>query len=217
VIESWSASRVVTYEECPRKLRHRAVDRLPEPKGPPLVRGIRIHTEGEVYLKSKRAIDVPKSYQYVEKEMRVLRKHKAISEEQWGFDRNWNDAAWFKATIRMVLDARVVRKTSMRVIDFKTGRPRPEKDDAQLGLYAAGTFMRYPDLRFVVGEVWYLDIGEIIELRFNKTEAMAERKAWEARAQKMLDDDKLDPTPGYACKWCPFGVSKGGPCGAEKL
>ena len=47
--------------------------------------------------------------------------------------------------------------------------------------------------------------------------ALVEREQWEARAQKMLDDKKLEPAPGYFCKWCAFGKSKGGPCKAEKL
>ncbi len=218
MIKSWSASRVFQYEDCPRRLKHKAVDRLPEPVGPPLVRGKRIHGEGEAYLKAKRAIKVPESFQYVEKELRALRKQKAVAEEQWGFNRKWGHASWYKATIRMVLDARAPRGGVMRVIDFKTGKPRPEKDEDQLGLYAAGTFARFPKIRAVRAELWYLDLGHIVELRFNRKEALIERWQWEARAQVMLDDKKLEPTPSkWVCKWCAFGKSKDGPCEAEKL
>jgi len=216
LIKAWSASRVFGYEECPFKLKCRAVDHLPEPTGPPLVRGKKIHAEGEDYLKAKRAIPIPESFSYVEKELRALRRQKAVSEEQWGFDETWKKTNWFDATIRMVLDARASRGSVMRVIDFKTGRPRPEKDESQVGLYAAGTIAMFPKVRTVVGQVWYLDIGEIIEIRFNKKEALVEREQWEKRAQRMLDDEKLEPTPGYTCKWCHFAKSKGGPCKAEK-
>ena len=155
---------------------------------------------------------MPKSYDYVKDELRALRKKKAIAEEQWGFDQDWNKKGWFDATIRMILDAHVVQGYTATVIDYKTGRPRPEKDEAQIGLYASGAIAMYPKVRTVVGQVWYLDLGEIVELRFNKKEALVERKQWESRAQKMLDDDVLAPTPGYQCKWCHFKKSAGGPC-----
>lgn len=215
MIKAWSASRVFAYEDCPRRLKYRAIDRMPEPVGEPLVRGKRIHGEGEAYLKAKRAIKVPKSFGYVEKELRALRRQKAIPEEQWGFTREWKTINWYDATIRMVLDARASRGSVMRVIDYKTGKPRP-KDEDQLGLYAVGTFARFPKTRTVAAEVWYLDLGEIVELRFNRKEAAAECEAWEARAQKMLDDTKLEPTPGYSCRWCHFRKSNGGPCKAEQ-
>ncbi len=216
MIKSWSASRVFGYENCPQQFKYRAIDHLPEPVGPPLVRGKKIHAEGEAYLKAKRAIKIPASFSYVETELRVLRKQKAIAEEQWGFDRDWNEATWREATIRMILDARAPRGGVMRVVDFKTGKPRATKDEDQLGLYAAGTFERFPKTRTVRAELWYLDLGQIVELRFNRKEAMAEREAWEARAQKMLDDTELAPTPSkWTCKWCAFGKSKDGPCGAE--
>lgn len=216
LIRSWSASRIFSYEDCPRRLKYRTLDKLPEPVGPPLVRGKRIHGEGEQYLKAKRAVKMPESFQYVEKELRALRKMKAIPEEQWGFTSEWKQINWYDATIRMVLDARASRGSVMRVVDFKTGRPRAEKDESQVGLYAAGTFAMFPKIRTVVGQLWYLDLGEIVELRFSKKEALVEREAWEKRAQKMLDDTKLEPTPGYACKYCVFGKSKGGPCKEEK-
>ncbi len=216
MIKAWSASRVFSYEDCPQRLKYRTIDRLPEPTGAPLVRGKRIHGEGEAYLKAKPAIKVPDSFGYVEKELRALRRAKAVAEEQWGFDREWNEINWFDATIRMVLDARASRGSVMRVVDYKTGRPRATKDEDQLGLYAVGTFAKFPKVCTVAAELWYLDLGEIVELRFNRKEAAVECEAWEKRAQRMLDDKKLDPTPGYACKWCYFGKSKGGPCKAEK-
>lgn len=218
MIKAWSASRVFNYENCPRQLFYRAVKKLPEPVGAPLVRGKKIHGEGEAYLKAKLAIKVPESFGYVEKELRTLRQQKAVSEEQWGFDREWNQINWYDATIRMVLDAHTSCGSVMRVIDFKTGKPRADKDEAQVGLYAAGTIARFPKVRTVVGEVWYLDLGEIVELRFNRKEALAEREAWEKRAQVMLDDKKLEPTPSkWTCKWCHFGKSKKGPCTKEQL
>lgn len=217
MITAWSASRVFGYENCPRQAKYRYIDKLPEVTGDPLIRGKKIHALGEDYLKATSITPVPNSFRYVEDELCALRKQKAVAEEQWGFDRDWNEASWFKATIRMILDARAPRGGVMRVVDFKTGRPRAVKDEDQLGLYAAGTFERFPKIRTVRAELWYLDIGQIIELRFNRKEALAEREAWEERAQKMLDDKAFDPTPGkWTCKWCSFGKSKGGPCGAEQ-
>lgn len=217
MIKAWSPSRVFGYEECPRKLKYRTVDRLPEKVGAPLIRGSKIHKQGEDYLKAKKAIKVPESFAYVSDELRALRRAKAVSEEQWGFTADWKQINWWDATIRMVLDARTVRGLKIRIVDFKTGKPRAEKDESQVGLYAVGAFAMFPKIRNVIGQLWYLDIGEIIELRFNRKEAETERKAWEKRAQVMLDDKNLAPTPGYYCKWCSFGKSKGGPCTAEQL
>jgi CRISPR/Cas system-associated exonuclease Cas4 (RecB family) len=209
---------VFGYEDCPRRLKYRSIDHLPEPVGAPLVRGKKIHAEGEAYLKAERAIKIPASFGYVEDELRALRLQGAVAEEQWGFDQDWNEATWRGATIRMILDARAPRGSVMRVVDFKTGKPRATKDEDQLGLYAAGTFGRFPKIRTVVAALWYLDLGQIVEIRFNRKEALAEREAWEARAQIMLDDTKLEPTPSkWTCRFCYFGKSKDGPCGAEVL
>ncbi len=211
MIQSWSASRVFQYEECPAKLRYRTVDKLDEPSGPPLLRGKVIHAAGEAYLKSKRALKVPTTYKYVADELRSLRKRKAVSEEQWGFTADWKRTNWRLATIRMVLDAHVAHVKSALVVDFKTGKPR-QKDEDQVGLYAAGAFAVFKSIRKVIGQVWYLDLGQIIELQFTEAEALRERADWEKRAQKMMDDTKLEPTPGYYCKWCHFRKSNGGPC-----
>ena len=217
MIKSWSASRVFQFEECAAKLRYSAIDKLPEPEDPdgPLARGKRIHAEGEHYLKAKRAPQMPASYRYLADELRALRKGKAISEEQWGFNSKWEPVSWWDATIRMVIDAHRASKASVLVVDFKSGKPR-QKDEDQVGLYAVGAFARYPKIKHVVGQLLYTDLGSIIQLEFNEAEMIRERNTWEQRAHRMMNDTKLEPRPGYYCKWCWHRKSNGGPCPEDK-
>ena len=44
---NWSYSRLADYEKCAALYRFRHIEKLPEPKGDALTRGINIHTQIE--------------------------------------------------------------------------------------------------------------------------------------------------------------------------
>lgn len=219
-VRAWSASRVFDFETCPAKLAYSLDPRLPrrEPApGTPLAEGKRIHGEGEAYLRGL-ASEVPPFYRYFAKELWGLRKVRAVPEAQWAFTETWESCAWTdpQAWCRMVVDAHAGTETRLRVVDYKTGGAYPAKDEAQLDLYALGAFQRFPKLRRVVAELWYLKSDSDVKIEYTrKADAERIRVAWEARARKLLDAIEFPtrPNPGrWPCKHCDFSREKGGPC-----
>ncbi len=213
--QAWSFSRWGDYDKCPQFAYYRHLEKLPEEKGEPLLRGSRVHKEAEVYLKAKRKPKkIPPSLRFFEEDFALLRKQKAVAEGRWAFDVGWNLVPYFddKVWCRMIVDAR----TKNRIIDFKTGREYP-KHDQQLELYAVGGFSADPTLQTIHAEMFYLDSGDSTELEFDRTKYYDSLvQTWDDRVGPMMEDNTFDPTPGdEACRWCPHGCSRGGPCGED--
>jgi RecB family exonuclease len=212
-ITAWSFSRWTVYDTCPRQARHRYLDKLPEgEKGPALVRGQRIHELGEMYLK-KEIAGVPSQYAAFRKEMRSLRRAKAIPEAQWAFDAQWEETDWFApdVRVRLKIDAHYLRRVNQLVlIDFKTGKVRGS-NDVQLELYALAGFYKL-DVERIEAKFWYLDAGEEHVLTYERTELDVLRETWRLRTREMLADTSFKPRPGHHCGWCSFSKAKGGPC-----
>jgi hypothetical protein len=211
---AWSYSRWTDYENCPRQARFKHLDKLPEVKGKALERGSQIHTEGENFL-IRKTRGVPTSYVAFKTQLETIRRRGAIAEGSWTFTRDWEltewndwDAAW----VRMKIDAHYVDGNgALRVIDFKTGKVR-DSNVPQLELYGLGGLLRYPEVQTVRAEFWYLDAGESHALVFKREEVETLRAEWLRRTKPMLTDTRFKPKPGYACKWCSFSKTKGGPC-----
>lgn len=209
---AYSVSRCDTFDQCPAILMYRAMG-YSDPKGPALARGIRIHDQGEAYLKNPKS-QLPKAYKYFPEEMAMLRRKKAIAEGQVAFTRNWKETTWFAKNtyVRMALDALVLQKTKAKVIDYKTGRVYP-KHRASMGLYALGTFKKYPSIQKVDVELWYLDIGEIDDLSFTRKRDEAElQQIWKERGEAVIAEREYPEKLNAYCKWCNFNVNNGGPC-----
>jgi len=131
------------------------------------------------------------------------------TELQIGLDKSWGEADWFGAATwcRVVLDA--VDSSDLecvRVIDYKTGRVKPDHKD-QLSLYAIAAFARgRGNLRRVDALLWYLDEGEEISQTFVRKDLPSLKKRWERRVAPMLADREFKPAPSdQACRWCKFG------------
>jgi hypothetical protein len=217
-IRAWSASRVFQYETCPRQLAYSQDKSIPrrEPEpGTPLAEGKRIHGEGEAYLRGT-ARKVPPFYRYFREELRHLRRQKAVPEQQWAFTEAWEPCEWFapETWCRMVVDALVLRRQSVRVVDYKTGGAYP-KDEDQLDLYALGAFATFPQVKKVRAELWYLKLDQDVVIDYTRADEPRLRAAWEGRARPMLEATEFPtrPNPGrWPCKHCDFSRDQGGPC-----
>jgi hypothetical protein len=193
------------------------VDKLDEPKGEPLLRGIAIHQEAEDYLNHKMA-RVPASLKKLRTEFRKLRDKDAVPEEQWGLTRDWEETGYFSNDVwlRMKIDSRdVINHKTLRLVDFKTGKIR-EGYEEQLELEAVAAFSIF-DINTVRTELWYVDHGEVLgrddsRFTFKLDDYGRLMKLWEGRIKAMLNDTRYTPTPNYTCQWCHFRKSNGGPC-----
>jgi RecB family exonuclease len=217
-ITAWSYSRYAAYTKCPFSAKCKFIDKLPEPDSPALARGSDIHKEAEDYSTGllKR---LPKSLALFKDEFRDLRKRKASLnvEGQFAVDKEWNEVGWFasNAWLRAMIDCfydydrdgERVRK----VIDYKTGKIRPE-NMAQLDLYALVMFAVDESIDRVEAEFWYLDQGEIRTKLYSREHMPELQATWAKKVKPMLTDTSFPPTPCNVCRWCTFSKAKNGPC-----
>jgi len=126
-ITAWSYSRLSCWESCPRQFKYRNIDKRSEPKGPPLLRGIKIHNQLEKYLTGKTDL-VPHSCAPMADMLEDLRELDPIVEEKWSFTSAMKNTTWMAKNVylRVVLDAALIYEDKTAdVIDHKTGKFRP--------------------------------------------------------------------------------------------
>lgn len=213
-IKAWSFSRWKVWELCPQKAHFKFNERRPEPEGAALIRGKTVHDAGERYLSVERKPRaVPPGYELFASELAELRRDKAAAEVEIAFDRGWRPVGWFDdaAWCRVKIDALATSKRRARVVDFKTGRERPDHLE-QLELYALALLKLDSRLEEVHVELWYLDSGEVVEADYARAEEDRLEDAWEARLRAMLADRRFPARPGSHCRFCPYSHQKGGPC-----
>jgi putative RecB family exonuclease len=234
-IRAWSYSRLKDFEKCPQLYKFKVIDKLPEPQNAAMERGEKIHKLAEKYLVGGGKI--PQELMRMKPELTLLRKLKAVAEDQWTFTEKftgtteWNNwaAAWLRVKIDAVvkleyqflptirelkIKKRKINGIGVWVLDWKTGQFRPEASVDQLELYVLTTFLLRPDAMFVLATLAYTDVGRLVHAYYeNDPELIKRLKAkWLKRVEPQQKEMKFKPTPGAQCNWCHFRKSIGGPC-----
>ena len=220
-VTAWSISRLNTYSQCPFKFKLTAIDRIKEPSSPAMERGSAIHKEAELYLKGD-LTELPTSLALVAEEFEELKKLGAQSELEVTFTKDWGITGWFDADAwcRIKIDAMAMQDGTIRIIDFKTGKYKPDDNEAyeqQLELYALAALTLYPDIAKVSAELLFVDSGNHVGTKQDSyTHAMlpALRTKWEGKVSPMFVDTMFSPRLNQYCRWCHFRKENGGPCDA---
>jgi hypothetical protein len=220
-VTAWSISRLNTYTQCPLKFKLTAIDKLKEPGSVAMDRGAAIHKEAEWYLNGLTA-EIPESLKLMTEEFEVIKGLGAKAELEVTFTKDWGITGWFDADAwcRIKIDAMVLDKDTIRIIDFKTGKFRPNENDAyeaQLELYALAALTLYPDVDHVSAELWFLDSGDLIGTKhgsYSHKDVPELRTKWETKVTPMFVDTMFAPRLNQYCKWCHFRKENGGPCNA---
>ena len=112
----------------------------------------------------------------------------------------WDPDAW----IRSKLDVLIVKKHTAVVMDWKTGKRRP--DFTQLELFALQVFAHYPEVELVTSTfVWTQDMSTDREL-YRKRDASV---YWERlldrirRIEVAAEKDNWPAKPSGLCRYCP--------------
>jgi hypothetical protein len=213
LVDTWSYSALKVFEECPYRTYISRVRKIREPSGPAAERGTEIHQQAEDYIKGELS-EMPDTLKKFEDEFDELRtlfaEAKCEVEGEWGFTKDWTPTGWMfpNTWARIKLDACVTQdETSMRVIDFKTGKRFGNEiaHGQQALIYAIAAFLRHPDAQFVKTELWYLDKNETATRNYTRDEALLFLPKWHSRAVKMTTCTDFTPTPSQsACRWCTF-------------
>lgn len=224
VIKAWSFSRYSTYNQCPRKLKLQAIDRIKEPGNAAMQRGADIHDMAEAYIKGE-GRNLPKELKLFGDLFRRLRKQykKSINglavEETWAFTKDWDQTTWndwIRCWVRIKLDCAEEDKDGETLIinDWKTGKFRPDQNSTymeQLELYALAALLLYDHIVVVKPRLVYLDNGTVFpepgskeeeQLTFNKQDIPKLKKVWAKRVKPMLNDKMFAPKPNRFCSWC---------------
>jgi CRISPR/Cas system-associated exonuclease Cas4 (RecB family) len=217
---AWSYSRLSDYKRCPAYAKYKHLDRLPTESGPAADRGTAIHKGAEAFVLRPLVKLLPELRLFKAKllELRGMRKVVQV-EAMWGFDRNWQPIAWNdwkNCWLRIKMDANylVPRKPVLHMIDWKSGKPKPEEHMEQLKLYGVGGLRTHQHIKEAVGFLHYTDHGpkHDAKLVVKREEEKKLIKFWEGEVKPMFNDRRFAPKPGPHCNWCDFAKAKGGPC-----
>lgn len=216
-INAWSYSALTLYESCPRQFKFRKIDKLPEPKAAPMVRGIKIHNEAAKFLGGE-LDEVPDSCMLFEDQFWELRDMNPIVEQQWAFTAGYKSVSWFHKSVRLriVIDVGLEYSDNTgEVIDHKTGKYKPDNHDEydeQMDLFAAGMFKRNHSLTDITTRLWFLDEGVEVIREITKASALLKMDELEDRAEVMMTTERFPPSPSWKCRFCVWSADEGGQC-----
>lgn len=213
---TWSYSALTTYEQCPLLYKYKYIDKIKEETtNEHLVRGNAVHKAAEQYVRG----DVSKLAPTLRKfdtELKALRKEKtAMVEQSWGFTKNWVETGWVAddTWVRVKMDCSLqLPNNTFKLIDYKTGRERPEEHKDQIMLYGVAGYAKNPGVDLVIGEMWYVDSGKITSYTIDRKLSEKYKKQFTGRATAMLGAKAYNPRQSHACQWCQFSKRNGGGC-----
>ena len=209
----WSFSKYKTFDTCRFKYYRLYVKKDIKDSGNKFTR------EGEVVHKHlenrvKKGFKLPPTLEHMEPICAMIDKLKAAggkvdAELKFALDQDLNPVGFFDKNVwvRSILDAIVIRDDKALIIDWKTGKRRPDFD--QLDLCAAVTFQNYPDVKEITGAFCWTQ-GDV---RQDKKEYTAEEidhvwEQWRHKAAQMEHQHDIDMWPkdaGVPCRWCVVG------------
>jgi RecB family exonuclease len=218
-VRSWSFSRLLDFESCPYRTYLRYVLKSPEPEPDetsPLVRGTRIHSEAEAYLRGTgeltRDLQRPKIVEHLDFCKENFEAGTAHVEEDWAFSKEWEITGWTSEDtwLRLKLDACVqLGEDFVQITDWKTGKSmgKEVRNMQQAQIYAVGVFMRQPKIQYVEPIFAYTDENKLMELKaLHRKDVPRYIQRFTERANKLTSCTDFRAKPNRMnCRWCPFG------------
>jgi CRISPR/Cas system-associated exonuclease Cas4 (RecB family) len=208
---SHSYSAIKMYENCPQRYYFQRIAKAVVDQGSDAtLYGERIHKALEDRLRdgtalpseSKHLEDVAISVEskaatmgaslHLEQELTL---NASLQPTGW-----WDDDAW----LRSKLDVLMLHGKSAVVIDWKTGKRRPDFD--QLKLFAVQTMTHYPDVDKVRTMFVWTKETALDSKTFTRKELP---DLWTGvldkirRIEKSVEHDKWPAIPSGLCRWCP--------------
>ena len=213
-ITAWSFSRYNCWRQCPQQFKYKYIDKLKEPTSEPMLRGSRIHKEGEKYLDGSLLI-APKSYGKFMPLLEDLKELGATGERQLAFTDTWGKTSWFAKNtwVRCIIDAEYIdiADRHAEIIDFKTGKKWGDNVE-QVELFTLAAFKEHKFLETATARLWYLDSGDESLFEYTRDDMDDIENDWYERVDPMMNDTEFLPRPNDKCKWCHFRRDNGGPC-----
>jgi len=207
---AWSYSALTAFETCPRRYYLTRVSKeVKEPQTDATIWGNKVHKALELFAKGEKPLppDLQEYGRYVRKFLD--REGKRVVEEKVALDKNLRPTKWFAKDVwvRGVIDLGVVGSERAYLLDWKTGKRKPDSD--QLKLFAALAFAKYPWIdSAVTGFVWLKEkkFDKEVFTRDQVTEIWGEFLPRLSRLAESYEQDRWVPKPSGLCRnWCPVG------------
>lgn len=208
--KAWSYSALTAFETCPRRYQlTRVTKEVVEKQTEATLWGNKVHKALELFAKGKQPL--PPDFKAYEKYVRKIQSYegKRVVEEKIALTSSFRPTTWFAKDVwvRGIIDIGVVGSDTAYLLDWKTGKRKPDSD--QLKLFAALAFAHYPWIdKVVTGFIWLKDA------KFDKGTFTREQlpEIWNeflprvTRLELAYKDDKWVAKPSGLCKnWCPVG------------
>jgi hypothetical protein len=165
------------------------------------------HLEDYANRKAQLPADLKQYAKYVDKIFTY--EGKRVVEERMAINNNFRPTKWMAKDVwcRGIIDIGVVGSNKAYLLDWKTGKRKPDSD--QLMLFAALAFAHYPWIDTVVtGFIWLKDskFDKEVFTRDQITEIWNEFLPRLQRLEISFTDNKWQAKPSGLCKnWCPVG------------
>lgn len=214
----WSYSALTAFETCPWRFYLTRVSRqVKEPQTDATIWGNKVHKALELYAKGEKALpkDLKSFERYVDKILAL--DGQRVIEKKVALTRDLRPTTWMAKDVwvRGVIDIGVVGSEKAYLLDWKTGKHKPDSD--QLKLFAALAFASYPWIdKVTTGFIW-LKAGEFDKEVFTRddlTEIWGEFHPRLQRLARAYEEDKWIARPSGLCRnWCPVGKKLCEHCG----
>lgn len=206
---TWSHSALTAFETCPRKYYHIKVAKdTQDPPGEAALWGQTVHKHLEE--RAKNGVPLPESLQYCEPIVNqiISRDGKRIVEEQIALTRNLTPTGWFAKDVwcRGIVDIGIVNEKNAVLLDWKTGKRKPDND--QMQLFAGFAFKKWPWVEKITTAFVWLKDNKTDKQVFKRDEH--ESQIWQevmprvTRMEQAYEKDSWPAKPSGLCRnYCP--------------
>lgn len=203
----WSYSGLTAFETCPRRYKlTKLTKEVKEPQTEAQMHGVEVHKAIELAIKGEQPLPEKYSkYGPIVDKVTGSPGDKLV-EYQFALTSSFKPTGFFDsdAWVRGVIDFANLRPTSATVLDWKTGKPKPDSD--QLKLFALSIFHSQPQVDSArTGFVW-LVCNKVDAQTYHRDEVSTLWREFLPRVRRLelaQEQDKFPPRPSGLCgKWC---------------
>ena len=214
----WSYSALTAFETCPKRFQLTRVTKQVVEKQTEATRwGNKVHKALELFARDRTPLP-PEMAEYERYVLKIQNyEGKRVVEERVALTKDFRPTTWMAKDVwvRGIIDIGVVGSKTAYLLDWKTGKHRPDND--QLKLFAALAFAMYPWIENVVTGFIWLKVEKFDKEVFTRAqlpEIWNEFMPRLSRVAMAYKDDKWLPKPSGLCKnWCPVGLTLCEYCG----
>ena len=216
----WSYSALTAFETCPKRYQiTRVTKQIVEPQTEATRWGNKVHKALEQYAKGEKPLppDLEEYGRYVRKIQAI--EGRRVVEQRVALTKDFRQTKWMAKDVwvRGIIDIGVVGSETAYLLDWKTGKHRPDSD--QLKLFAALAFAMYPWIDNVVTGFIWLKVEKFDKEKFSREQLTDIWNDFMPRLNRLAiayDGDKWLPKPSGLCKnWCPVGRNLCEFCGGQ--